>query len=833
MADNKNVSFENLKLLANLYNSGEVMKITQTVRNRKLEMETYCRDARAKQKEMLLISSVETKPNEDNTSKTIEEKKIVEPLKQSNNERIVNRQLDYNKNSFNKLKQSNNSSNSSNYSNSRTNQYNQQNQNRPSQSRFNNQKDKQSYNSNNKFSNQFNKDKKQLNSNKPNFLSKPVQKPKFDLPNVEIKREPPKKKQNERYEEKKSTNKRTLLRKGLIVDESLFDEDRDFTRKYRLKKKEEKKEVVQKHNGPAIITSDNVTVKTLSEAMGKPVSEIIKKFMLLNMMVTINSVIDFDTCELIANEMGVELQLKKSETGEEKLHKIEEHIKSYSKEESVERSPIVTVMGHVDHGKTSLLDYIRKTKVTEKEAGGITQHIGAYRVNVQGKSITFIDTPGHEAFTEMRARGAQVTDIAILVVAADDGIMPQTIEAINHIKAANCPMIVAINKMDKPQANPEKILTQLAEQGVLPEEWGGDAIVVKISALTGEGIDKLLETILLVAELSDLTCNPNVPAIGSIIEARLDKGKGAVSSVLVKDGTLHIGDTIVSGTSICKVKAMMDENGKRLKEAGPSCPVQVLGFDTVPVSGETFTVVDEKLSKEIVQERVAKLKNALANTTSANSLEDLIAKTSNNNVKVLNMILKADVTGSLQAIIQSIAKLNNDEIKVNILHSGVGAITESDVILAEASNAIIVAFNIKTDAKVKSSADKLKVKISEYNIIYDLLDNIERVMKGMKEPKFEEEYLGRAEIIMVFKLSSNGYVAGSSVKDGKIVRNAHCRILRDGEEIVKTTISSVKIVKDDVKEALKGRECGIKFQNFDEFKVGDIIECFNLKQIDL
>ncbi len=637
-----------------------------------------------------------------------------------------------------------------------------------------------------------------------------------------------KKKEGERYEEKRAYSKRDLLKRNMIEDNS---EDRAILRKVKTKKKETTTNVVERPQGPAIITTDNITIKILSEASGKPVSEIIKKFMLLGMMVTINSTIDFATAELVMSDMGIELQQKLDKTSEEKLIDLQNTMRAYDEADAVARPPIVTVMGHVDHGKTSLLDYIRKSKVTMAEAGGITQAIGAYKVKVKDKSITFIDTPGHEAFTAMRARGASVTDIAILIVAADDGIMPQTVEAINHIKSANIPMIVAINKMDKLQADPDRVMQQLAEHNVLPEAWGGDAIICKISAHTGEGIDNLLDTILLVADVQELKANPNIPAMGSIMEARLDKGKGSIASLIVRDGSLKIGDTIVSGTSICKVKAMIDENNKQVKVATPSMPVTVLGFNEVPVAGETFTVVDEKLSKQIVEERKAKIKEDLLKGSGGNTLEDLLQKTSEKDMKILNIVLKTDVHGSLEALKASIMKLVNEEVKINILHSGVGAISESDLILANASNAMLIAFNIGQDSKVKTLAERMKQKIYSYKIIYELLDEIERVVKGMKEPKYEEVYLGRAEVIMVFKLSNAGIVAGSMVRDGKIVRGEHARIYRGDELIATTEIKTLKIVKDDVKEAGKDRECGIK-TTFDDIREGDRIECFALKRID-
>ena len=638
-----------------------------------------------------------------------------------------------------------------------------------------------------------------------------------------------KKKEGEKFEEKRAYSKRDLMKRGMIDIE--VDEDRVVNRKLRSKKKDTAQIVVDKPQGPAVITTETITIKLLSEVSGKPVSDIIKKFMLLGMMMTINSTIDFATAELVMSDMGVELEQKLDKTSEEKLHDIENTMRSYSDEEAVVRPPIVTVMGHVDHGKTSLLDYIRKTKVTSAEAGGITQAIGAYKVKVDDKYITFIDTPGHEAFTAMRARGASVTDIAILIVAADDGIMPQTVEAINHIKSANIPMIVAINKMDKQQANPDRILQQLAEHNVLPEAWGGDAIICKISAMTGEGIDKLLETILLVADVQGYKANPNINAMGTILEARLDKGRGPIASLIVRDGSLKIGDTIVSGTSICKVKAMVDESNKQVKVATPSMPVTVLGFNEVPSAGETFTVVDEKLSKQIVEDRKAKIKEDLIKGSGGNTLEDLLQKTSEKDMKILNVILKTDVHGSLEAIKASVMKLQNEEVKINILHSGVGAISESDLILANASNAMVVAFNIGQDSKVKTVADRMKIKIYSYKIIYELLDEIERVIKGMKEPKYEEVYNGKAEVMAVFKLSSAGIVAGSMVRDGKILRGEHAKIYRNGEVVATTEIKSLKIVKDDVKEAGKDRECGIK-TTFDEIMAGDIIECYSLKRID-
>ncbi len=853
MENKSKTKFENVNLLNDYLKEGKLSALMGNIRNLKVQMDNLCKEARIKEKDLLAEQQkVEQKAKlaavvEENKEVKVEKIQPVVSAPQSaqkpvnrpniNNNPQNNRNQNFNNRNFN---QNNRNQNQNGQGPNNRNNNNQFNQNRNFNQNNRNQNNQQGFNKNRpgqSGQNTFQKGAGQFNKpfNKPNGLSKPgfgAKPAVFASPIIETQPQRDhgnKKKGGTHYEEKKTYSKYDLLRKGMIEADNT--EDRMLSRKVRTKKKEEK-QIVVKPAGPAVITTDNITVKLLSEVTGKTVSEIIKKFMLLGMMVTINSVVDFQTAELIASEMGVEIIQKLDKTSEQKLQEVQDTITNYSDAEAVVRPPIVTVMGHVDHGKTSLLDYIRKAKVTLGEAGGITQHIGAYRVDVDGKSITFIDTPGHEAFTDMRARGTSVTDIAILVVAADDGIMPQTIEAINHIKSAGVPMIVAINKMDKQQADPDRIKQQLAENNVLPEEWGGDAILVPISAKTGMGIDKLLETILLVSEMGEFKANPEAQAMGTILEARLDKGRGAVASLIVRNGSLKVGDTLVSGTCICKVKAMIDENNKSVKVATPSTPVSVLGFSEVPTAGESFTVVDEKLSKEIVEERKARIKAELANSSSANTLEDLMAKTSEGNKKILNVLLKTDVGGSLEAIKQSIAKIENDEVKVNILHSGVGGISESDVILANASSAVILGFNTHTDSKVKTVAERLKVNIKNYKIIYELLEELEAVMKGMKEPKYEKVEMGKAEVLVVFKLTGIGIVAGSIVRDGVIARNTHARVIRDGEVIVEDCeLSSVKIVKDDVKEAGKGRECGIKLA-FNEIKVGDIIECFALKRIE-
>lgn len=817
--ETKNQEFNRaIKQLQSMVKDKLIISLAEKFYNLKIEMSSFTRSLKEKEGAIILRSTETSAPKqEEKIAPVVEEKKEqpkVEPVKvqtqfnASNQNRKPNQQ---NNQQFNQQRQNNFNRNKQGQGQDRFNRNGQNNQN----SQFN--RGQRPTNNGNRP--QFNKDSKRpaINYAQPIITATPAR----NFNN--------KSKDAPRMEEKRSYSKRDLIKRGMI-DVNEF-EDRAISRKVRTKKKDETVKKVEKPTGPAIINTDNITIKLLSEVSGKPVSEIIKKFMILGMMVTINSTIDFATAELVMSDMGVQLIQKLDKTSEEKLQDIQKDIRSYNEEDAVARPPIVTVMGHVDHGKTSLLDYIRKTKVTSAEAGGITQAIGAYRVKVGDRYITFIDTPGHEAFTAMRARGASVTDIAILIVAADDGIMPQTVEAINHIKSANIPMIVAINKIDKPQANPDRILQQLAENNVLPEEWGGDAIICKISALTGEGIDKLLETILLVADVQDLKANPKVPAMGTILESRLDKGKGALASLIVLDGSLKVGDTIVSGTTLCKVKAMFDENGKSVKVATPSMPVTVLGFNEVPDAGESFTVVDEKLSKQIVEDRKAKLKEELIKHSGGSTLEDLIQKSSEKDVKILNIVLKTDVHGSLEAIKSSVMKLANDEVKINILHSGVGAVNESDIILANASNAMVVAFNVGQDSKVKTLATRLNVEIHSYKIIYELIDDIERAVKGLKEPKYEEVYVGKAEILTVFKLSTSGIVAGCRVLDGKIVRNEHAHVYRAGELIATTDIQSVKIVKDDVKEALKDRECGIKLK-FENFAVGDIIECFTLKRIE-
>jgi len=636
----------------------------------------------------------------------------------------------------------------------------------------------------------------------------------------------PNKKQYVRQNDPERAKTKKQIIKGTAP--AIFGDD-EFVRNKRRKKQQITFRPEPMKIEKAFMTADTITVKDLTERIGKPAGEIIKKLLLLGIMATINKELDFDTAQLVCNEFGIELEMKKAETAEDVLvsKELEE-----TEGDLEARPPVVTIMGHVDHGKTSLLDYIRKTRVTAGEAGGITQHIGAYTVGVRGQQITFLDTPGHEAFTAMRARGAQATDIAILVVAADDGVMPQTIEAINHAKAANVPTIVAINKMDKPTADPERIKQDLTAYGLVAEEWGGDTIMVPVSAITGENVDQLLEMILLVAEVQNYRANPNRPARGIIIEARLDKGRGPVATVLIKNGTLHVGDAIVAGTAFGRVRAMVNDRGERVKDALPSDPVEVVGFNDVPDAGDTMSAVDEKLSRQLADERKDKQKAALVKSKSQTTLDDLYNQISAGEVKDLNLIIKADVQGSVEALRQSLEKLSNDEVHVRAIHGGVGAITESDIMLASASNAIIIGFNVRTDNAVREVAEREKVDIRLYRIIYDAIEDVENAMKGMLAPKFKETILGRAQVRQTFRVTGVGMIAGSYVTEGKVVRNAQARLLRDSVVIHEAKIESLKRFKDDAKEVAAGYECGIGLENYNDIKENDVIECFQMEEIE-
>ena len=575
---------------------------------------------------------------------------------------------------------------------------------------------------------------------------------------------------------------------------------------------------------------DEISVGELASRMKKTGAEVVKCLMKNGVMASLSQLIDFDTAAIIAEEMGCKVEKEVVVTIEEKLIDTAED----KAEDLVPRAPVVVVMGHVDHGKTSLLDYIRNAHVASGEAGGITQHIGAYQVQINGKPITFLDTPGHEAFTAMRARGAMITDIAILVVAADDGIMPQTVESINHAKAAEIPIIVAINKMDKPEANPERIKQQLTEYGLVAEEWGGDTIICPISAKTGMGIDNLLEMVTLTAEVAELKANPNRAAQGTVIEARLDKGRGPVATLLVQNGTLHQGDIIIAGTAVGRVRAMVDDKGGRLTDAGPSVPVEITGLSEVPGAGNTFNAVaDERLARELVEQRKEEAKAKANAPIQKVSLEDLFSQIQAGEVKDLNIIVKADVQGSAEAVKSSLEKLSNDEVRVRVIHSGVGAISESDVMLAATSKAIIVGFNVRPDAAARDSAARSNVDMRMYRVIYDAINEVEAAIKGMLAPKFKEVDLGRAEVRNVFRITGVGMVAGCYVTEGKVQRGAQMRLLRDNIVIYDGAIASLQRFKDSVKEVAQGYECGITFEKFQDIKVGDVIEAFLMEQIEV
>ena len=642
---------------------------------------------------------------------------------------------------------------------------------------------------------------------------------------------PDKKKGGDRtyYEkEKKPLNKRSLQKQqGASVED--FDDERGVYRKVRTKKAA--KSAVQTIKiERAVVTTDNIPIKVLSEKLGVTAVEITKRLFKDGIVTTVNGSIDYETAFMIAADLGIELEYKPEKTAEEML--IEKQADTVEEIESlVPRAPVVTVMGHVDHGKTSLLDYIRKTKVTEGEAGGITQHIGAYSVTVNGKKITFLDTPGHEAFTAMRARGAQVTDIVVLVVAADDGIMPQTVEAINHAKAADVTIIVAVNKIDKVGADINRVKQDLTNYGLVPEEWGGDTIVCPVSAKTGEGVDNLLENILLVAEMKELLANPEREARGTIIEAKLDKGMGPMASVLVQNGTLHTGDNIISGTVTGRVRAMIDENGRQVKAAGPSTAVSVLGFEDVPGAGEPIYAVSQELMKQVIEERKRKESEARVQQTSKITLDDVFGKIAEGNMKTLNLIIKGDVQGSVEAVKQSVVKLSNDEVQVKVIHSGAGAVNESDVMLADSSDAIILAFNVRPDAKARVLAERSKVDVRTYRIIYDLLDDIRAALNGMLAPKYQEIYMGKCEVRQVFRITGVGNVAGCYVTDGKIVRGGKLRIYRDDVLVVEGNVKQLKRFKDDVKEVNYGFECGCAIDGFNDIRIGDVIECYIIQEI--
>lgn len=653
--------------------------------------------------------------------------------------------------------------------------------------------------------------------------------------NNQFKKDNKKKQTNVKDDNKKGLSKRDLLKKGYVYEGG---DDEDGQIRHVKVRKANKKEnftpqaIVIEH---AIINTDPVAIKVLSEKIGKTSTEIVKKLFDMGKFATINDSIDFETAEFVALEYGITLELKQDTTAEDKLNELT-HVE-YGEEKMKKRPPIVTIMGHVDHGKTSLLDYIRKSNVARGEAGGITQHIGAYSIEVNGEKITFLDTPGHQAFTAMRMRGANVTDIAVIVVAADDGIMPQTVEAINHAKNAGVSIIIAANKIDKPTANLENLKQQLAAHDVLVEEWGGDVMMCPVSAKTGQGVPELLEGILLVAEVLDLKAVEDCPAQGSIIEARLDKGLGPVATVLVQSGTLHVSDYVVAGTSIGKIRSMTDFTGKRVKEAKPSFAAQVQGFTEVPNAGDKLVVVsDEKLAKEVAAERAAKERIEMQNrTASAKTLEDMFKNVSDEEVKSLAVIIKADVQGSAEAMKQSLLeisdKMKDDNVKISIIHAGVGAISEGDVNLAYTSGALILAFNVKAEPKARQLAERSSIEIRYYRVIYEAIEDIQSALKGMLAPVYKEEIVGHAEVRATFRISGVGVIAGCYVTDGKVARTNKARLIRDNIVVFDGNIASLKREKSDAKEVASGYECGIGLEKYGDIKEGDVIEAYDMIQV--
>lgn len=661
----------------------------------------------------------------------------------------------------------------------------------------------------------------------------------IDLPKDTKKKKVNSDKPNKAVDDSKRLNKKTMIRKGYISEDIDINSELDdnATIRHFKVKKTKKQEFVQptaiiEH---AIVNTNPVAIKTLGEKIGKTATELVKKLFILGQMCTVNDSVDFETAELIAGEYNVTLELQLDKTAEDRLKDIMSV--SEMSENLVKRPPIVTIMGHVDHGKTSLLDYIRKSHVTSGEAGGITQHIGAYTISVKGEKITFLDTPGHEAFITMRKRGAMVTDIAIIVVAADDGIMPQTQEAISHAREAGVSIMVAINKIDKPEANVERVKQDLTNYGLVPEEWGGDVIVCPVSAKTGEGVDNLLENITLLAEVKELKADPKVSAQGSILEARLDKGTGPVATVLVQNGTLKVKDFVVAGTAIGTVRAMIDDKNNSLKEAGPAVAVSVLGFKEVPSAGDQLIVVkDEKLAKQVASERAKQEREQMQKISSKKNLEDMFKNMAEGEKKVLPIIIKGDVQGSVEAVKEALEKLSNemseDGVKITFPLTAVGAVNESDAMLAETANAIIIAFNVRPDPKAKAYAERNKIDIKYFRVIYELIDTIRKAMDGMLEPTFEENIIGHAEVREVFNITGVGTIAGSYVTDGKVMRNAKIRFLRDNIVIYEGSISSLKRMKDDVKEVAKGYECGIGLEGISDIKIGDTMEAFVMEKVE-
>ena len=670
---------------------------------------------------------------------------------------------------------------------------------------------------------------------KPQQAQKPAPQPKAEVERRTVDTRKPQQMASNKYDEKfdmmAQTSSHVRGDGSGIKKQKINQKSKQQYKKPRRKETEQERlkriDLERKKKQATIQVGDVITVGELAARLKATSAEVIKKLMMLGVMASVNQEIDFDTAYLVAEEFHTKVEKEVVVTIEERIIDDSEDVD----DNLVPRDPVVVVMGHVDHGKTSILDAIRKTSVTSGEAGGITQHIGAYRVDVNGQSITFLDTPGHAAFTSMRARGAQVTDIAILVVAADDGIMPQTIEAINHAKAAGVSLIVAINKMDKPTANPDRVMQQLTEHEIVPEEWGGDAICVPVSAHTGMGISDLLENVLLVAEMKELKANPDRAAKGTVIEARLDKGRGPIATVLVQNGTLKAGDIVVAGMSVGRVRAMTDENGRKLTEAGPSVPVEIMGLAEVPVSGDIFNAVtDERLARELVEQRKTEAKEEMFSKYQKVTLDNLFDQMNEGEMKELKIIVKADVQGSVEAVTQSLEKLTNEEVRVRVIHGAVGAVSENDVMLADASNAIIVGFNVRPDPLAQVAADNAGVDMRMYRIIYDAIEQVETAMKGMLAPKTREVLHGRAEVRQVYRITGVGLVAGCYILDGKVYRNDLLRIVRDGIIIGDDKMISLKRFKDDQKEVAQGYECGIGLEKFTDIQEGDIYETYIIEE---
>lgn len=626
-------------------------------------------------------------------------------------------------------------------------------------------------------------------------------------------------------ENKKNENKKSNV-KPQSQDKS---QDEVENKDNKSKNKENVEEnTTEEESNKVIEIGETITVKELSEKLDKPSTEVIKTLIFMGVMASINQEINYETAKKLSEKFDITAVLKENDSA----GKIKEDLNIELGKDAIKRPPVVTIMGHVDHGKTSLLDAIKKSKVTETEAGGITQHIGAYTVDINEEKITFLDTPGHEAFTAMRARGAQVTDIVILVVAADDSIMPQTEEAINHCKAANVPIIVAINKIDKPSANVDKVKQDLTEYELIPEDWGGDVVCVPVSARTKKGIDELLEMVLLVSEMEELKANPDGKAKGTVIEAKLDKGRGTVASLLIQSGTLNVGDSIIAGPTYGRIRAMFNDKGANIKTAGPSIPVEILGLSNVPDAGDRFHVVkDEKTAREIAEKRSEEIRVKNLQSNNKVSLEDLYSQIKEGKVKELSLIIKADVQGSVEAIKKSLEDLSTDTIKIRVIHTGVGAITETDIILASASNAVVIGFNVRPKNDAIALAEKESVDIKTYRIIYDAIDDIKLAMIGMLDPEYKEVIIGRAEVREIYKVSSIGTIAGCYVLSGKIIRNCGVRIIRDGVVIIESELASLKRFKDDAKEVASGYECGLSIENFNDIKKGDIIETFEMREV--